>query len=405
MVRLRGAGWRAVVCMAVAWFSGLPEIERVVAAAPINSPSAPYGARALADVGDQGAYYYWCDSEHLLILEPASPPGHFRAVMLDIRSGGREPLTRVNSRLSAFRGVRTVMYRSSRDGSEQAEVRYEPLGFAVSPDGRRLIWPIGTYGDNAGWTGADLTGQPMPVWRPLRAEPVQYYVDLPVWMPDGRSWVLTQVEYDKARSTMKTKRAVFWSVASGRAQRTVSLDALEETVPVAALGEDRLLFRQDEPRGDRNAILLYELATVADSVRARRCRVVFPDEVVLLGQPSCGRRGRLVWVVSHQPRLDGPLLPTKASMWTSRADGSDMRQLKVRPQSGRDEIYLPWVPLQVQWTPDGRHVTFLHGTTVLVAPDPANGTVLRWGAVVLIVVTGLLGITWRGLASRGRAKR
>ena len=258
-----------------------------------------------------------------------------------------------------------------------------PWLFAVSPDGKHLLWAAGGPPDSR-WIVSTLEGRPEADWKSLT--PGHRGVGLPplgaVWKRDSSGWV-----------EVFDGRVAVYSLDPNRAPTQFSLTgAGPPGLPLGFTSANELLVEMDPrpPAGNRPPHATFLLVRPFDARPTwRQYSVPVPagEEVADVALSPAG--DRLAWVMSRvitgfriTGQQDGhPFADVIGSLWwsfwESALDGGGMTEIggllsnDIGPENQR--------PLNdLAWTPGGRRLSFrYHGDSWTVPVPP----VMRPGAV------------------------
>lgn len=282
-------------------------------------------------------------------------------------------------------------------------------GMTLSPDRRWLLWVDDNFHCNVHHhlcsriVAASLDGKARRVWPHLDG-----WVWHPTWLPDSRGWFAWSSS-DAGMRVLLARRDEPQTVAG--AAMTIP-DAQKVAFPLAFLPSGRVLgidqarmkkagiLNHAEPNvgsvkmsflasGPKPIVEMVAFDPAAPTTILGRYRAAVPlgARIATVALSPDGRR--LAWIVeaSDDPQLVSrlrdrlsrllpalvppPASPSRASLWTSRLDGSDAREIGDTPRTlGRRGAFAGSVPSAPQWTPDGKRIGFLHEDALwIVAAD------------------------------------
>lgn len=282
-------------------------------------------------------------------------------------------------------------------------------GMTLSPDRRWLLWVDDNFRCNVHHhlcsriVAASLDGKERRVWPHLEG-----WIGRPTWLSDSRGWFAWSGG-DAGMRVLLTRRdepqTVAHAVIAGSESQKVAFPlAFLPSGRVLGIDQARMkkagILNHAEPNvgyvkmgfsasGPKPIVEMVAFDPAAPTTVLGRYRAAVPlgARTATVALSPDGRR--LAWIVeaTDDPQLVSrlrdrlsrwfpalvppPASPSHASLWTSRLDGSDAREIGETPRTrGRRGAFAGSVPSAPQWTPDGKRIGFLHeGALWIVATD------------------------------------
>lgn len=304
--------------------------------------------------GSNGLACLWASDQELLVFVKDTKKAA-RALSLNPMTGVQTPLTALTD---TFPGVKQKVLGS----------------WNLSPDGKWVAATANAF-DGSGWPGptqeiTSVDGQHQFSWAALEytnnGTPPKAQARL-VWLPDSRRWL-------KSESTGEV--------------RMNSLDAPDRGgIPLAlpagiyaliGVTPDYRLIASDTLGNVSKPITLYEIGLYPNPTPGRKFTVMMPDGAEIRDIALSPQGDRLAWSlfskrVPPMRAFLAKLLPSLVknatpsygiSLWTSRTDGKELRELGFQEVKPNDPA-LP-EPVDLRWTPDGKRLSFRYKEALYV---------------------------------------
>lgn len=258
-----------------------------------------------------------------------------------------------------------------------------------SPNGRWLLWST-TGANEVALLAVGRGGKPVVRW-PLPAGSGEAAARQSVWLPDSRGCVTLVA--DAAGRPLRLVRHRFFPSGVGAAP-ALSLPVRTPPGAVAFAGAGWLR----GVTGDGRYALVLDAASVTQRTRRGRRKNASlklllvplvpgapPPSAVALPEPALDnaiaavpvvspRGDCLAWLVTQwQPRVggtDAPFAPPRMSLWVSRLPASAGPRQATTPRSLGTVSLGPQGrrPRGLQWSPDGKRLSFLYGDALWAVP-------------------------------------
>jgi hypothetical protein len=237
-------------------------------------------------------------------------------------------------------------------------------GFAISPNGKMVLWTDGDQGHCAHVNGADHFRFKVGPW------PLPLSIGMVRWMPDSRHFTCI---YERAGYSGE---AVTFSCLLGVPVSRVGLVAPpppgnridDYTVPfiatpTLAISDSFAVHWDHEEHVSKVGVLkIYRWPLRGAESQPQFSTVKLPRGVQICARSYSPDCSRIAWAF----RYPYPGTPNTDSLWVSNFDGSHMRKIGVVP-------YDPshwWVSVidDLDWSPDGKYISFIYKDALYFVP-------------------------------------
>jgi hypothetical protein len=297
---------------------------------------------------------FWLSNDTILVFEPEWAK-EWTPFELDVRTGGKRPLD--------------ALHRKNKPEGNELHGQETVLSSTVtlSPD-RQWLMPSLPLQYHADWWALHLDGT-----KSVTGKLEDTVIDVGAWSAQSDAWITVTNEGDRAMVTRYSLETPDQpkQIRMPPLPRTASLPKLDDTVThfltdgpvpilgVTAQGHDILRARTYDPLS--GMIDLFDVDLEAGKSPTHSWTVQLPNGAQFYDVVLSPQGDRLAWLLGFEKSGPGQAvnadLPARMEIWSSRLDGSGMQRLGYQPihDAKQGHVYLS----NLQWLPDGKHLSFV----------------------------------------------
>ena len=326
----------------------------------------------------------WRSDHEQLLLHSASGTPHYAVWTLDLQTNNQTLLQPFNDRFASELKFAPISEMPRRAVTVKKPVHYRSPQQLFSSDGKWLLWQR-----EQTWRAFALDGRTQREW-PRDPQENRYRRNV-CWSSDNRSWL--EPQYD---NQFRINGARLHSL---EASAPDEFRAFADSAGHWLLGvtHDHYLLTHDYPVNAVSAYTLYDTPLEPDHAPTLKINVRLPEGAEFWSITLSPDGSRLLWNLQMRREVSeyrpiqiflgwfGMTAKMQNSLWVSKADGSDLREVghvpavlppaprpaRVNPAPNVGQIVVTRQTMMfvkhlhdVQWLADSKHALFLDGNDV-----------------------------------------